>query len=267
MLLGSALATGLAGCGGSDSEGTTATTETTAPTTTATTTTTTTTTIAEMERTANPQDTVAAGNAAVRIAHLSPDAPNADVAVDGTTVFTDVGFTKVTPYIVLYPGEHRLTVTRTGENETIFQEKRSLDGRGYTMAAMGEASGVNKPFTIPKFADTVEPSGGDTALLRLIHASPDAPGLDVSVKGDDGLLFDQVTFSNRSDYAELPSGDHTLVVRRTSDANDGKVYGEFDVSLQAGTVNSSFAIGYLSPSWPLPDEPFRVKFVTDSKRK
>ena len=41
------------------------------------------------------------GDARVRVAHLSPDAPNVDVWVDGNYAFTDVAFEDITDYATL----------------------------------------------------------------------------------------------------------------------------------------------------------------------
>ena len=46
--------------------------------------------------------------AAVRLAHVSPDAPLVDLLVDGRLRLQDVNFTEVSSYLVLPAGDHEL---------------------------------------------------------------------------------------------------------------------------------------------------------------
>jgi len=52
--------------------------------------------------------------------------------------------------------------------------------------------------------------GGDTARLRVVHASPDAPAVDICADGS--LAFANATFPAATDYAELPAGTYDVRV-------------------------------------------------------
>jgi len=83
------------------------------------------------------------------------------------------------------------------------------------VAAIGEVS--EETFRPEIHVDDFEvPSEGDSSV-RLIHASLDAPAVDVTVAGSDAVLSDNLTFSNASEYVTVPEGTYTLEVRPATD--------------------------------------------------
>ncbi len=126
----------------------------------------------------------------------------------------------------------------------------------YTVAAVGEvgdsADRAFEPLVLK--GDNSDP-GADTARVRIAHASPDAPAVDVTIVSTDGALFDGVAFGEASSV-EVPAGDYTLQIRGDAESNDGDVVAAFDVSLEGGQVYTAFAAGYLSPE----DEPVDTAF-------
>jgi hypothetical protein len=82
--------------------------------------------------------------------------------------------------------------------------------------------------------------GDPMARIRVIHASPDAPAVDIALKGGD-VLIPELAFPNASDALEVPAASYDLEVR---------VAGTTDVALdlpgvvlEAGMVYDVFAIG------------------------
>lgn len=53
---------------------------------------------------------LAEGESRIRVIHLSPDAPNVDIIIDGETAFTDVGFLDATDYLNLPAGKYKIDV-------------------------------------------------------------------------------------------------------------------------------------------------------------
>jgi hypothetical protein len=214
--------------------------------------------------TSDPYAVVQEGNAALRVAHLSPDAPNVDVGVDGSTVLSDVAFETVSSYLVLSPGGHQVTVTPTGGETAVFDQELEVEAQAYTVAAIGEASGENQALEVVTFTDDVEPPESGTSRARLVHAAPDAPAVDVTVEGADLTLFDDVGYGTASDYAEVESGDYTVEVRPANENDDGDVVTTADVSLGDGTVVTAFATGYLAPDEAPADQPFGLTVTVDA---
>lgn len=267
-LLGSGIAAGIAGCTGGtavgqddDSNNTTTTAatgggnETTggAPED------------VEIETTNNPCEAVQEGNAAIRFAHLSPDAPTTDIdlGIEGVPVLDGVPFGTVTPYLVLPAKTFNVSVKPTEEDSPVFEGQLGLDAQAYTIAAMGEVADQNQSLTVKRYVDSVfAPPSGQTRV-RLVHAAPDAPAVDVTVEGMDTTLFNDVSFGQASNYATVDAGDYTTQIRPATDADDGEVATTFDARLPAGAVVTVFAMGYLSPGNAPANEPFRVKPVVD----
>jgi hypothetical protein len=81
----------------------------------------------------------------------------------------------------------------------------------------------------------------DEAFVRVVHASPDAPNVDVWVDGS--IVLTDVPFTAVSDYLALPAGDHAIAVT-ASGATDPVI--EADVTLSAGMSYTVAAIGPLA---------------------
>lgn len=202
-----------------------------------------------------------------RVAHLSPDAPNIDIYVDGERVREGISYGTVTDYRDLAPGTYTIQVVPAGEDpsEAVLEETveagdedPTLDG---LLAVIGEVAAENQPLQALFLDDDNSPVDPGTARVRVLHASPDAPAVDV-VAGETGdALFENVGFGE-SNYTEVPDGEYTLVIYPTGDRETSAF--EIDVSLAGGTVYSAFAIGYLEAENAPADEPFDILFTEDA---
>ena len=206
------------------------------------------------------------GSANVRVAHLSPNAPNVDVYVDDSAVLEDVPFGAVSGYLDLAAGTHTVEVTAAGDPETsVFEGDVSLEAeQSYTVAAVGELGEMaDQPFEPLVLEDDNADPGSDTARVRLVHASPDAPAVDVTLASNGDALYDGVGYGE-SGSVEVPAGDYTLQVRGDTAENDGDVAASFDVSLAGGQVYTAFAAGYLTPDDDPRDTPFDLLVAQDT---
>ena len=79
------------------------------------------------------------------------------------------------------------------------------------------------------------------AMLRVVHASPDAPNVDVWVDGE--TVLTDVPFTAVSDYLALPAGTYNVQVTATGDT--APVI-EADLTLEAGTAYTVAAHGLLA---------------------
>lgn len=72
-----------------------------------------------------------------------------------------------------------------------------------------------------------------TAKLRVVHASPDAPAVDVYVNGE--LTLEEVPFKAASDYLEVPAGTHTVeVFAAGTEYAEGEAALQEDITVEAG---------------------------------
>ncbi|MFW6382964.1 MAG: DUF4397 domain-containing protein [Haloferacaceae archaeon] len=192
--------------------------------------------------------------AGLRVAHASPDAPAVDVLVDGTAEVEGLEFRSVTDYLELEAGEYDLAVNVAGTDTTVFSaEAVDLAAEDYTAVALGEVESDDTDFTVGLFEDTNGANLDDEFRLRAIHASPDAPAVDVTVDDDDLTLFEDVAFGESSGYTTAPADEYEVEIRP---AGGGDPVFEADVSFEAGSTYTAFAVGYLTPDDEDADEAF-----------
>jgi hypothetical protein len=201
--------------------------------------------------------------ARVRAAHMSPDAPNVDVYVDGNAALEDVPFRAVSDYLEVPAGAHQFTITEAGnQDNAVFDQEVTLEAQDYTLVAAGELTSEDTDFQVLPLADDNSDPGGNQARLRAVHVSPDAGAVDVTVSAGP-VLFDGVEFTD-SGYVSVEANDYTAQVRPDTMDNDGEVVYDADVSLNGGTVYTAFASGYLSADDEPTDESFELTVAQDA---
>ena len=208
--------------------------------------------------TPTPVATPTPSTANVRVVHASPNAPAVDVYVDDNAVLEGVGFGAVSDYLELPAGTYTVGITAAGDPEAVvFRGDVTVAAdTDYTIVAAGEIGDMaGEAFAPLILTDDNSAPDDDTARIRLVHTSPDAPAVDVTLASTGDALFDGVPFGG-SGYIEVPAGDYTIDVRGDTGGNDGDVVASFDLSLAGGAVYTGFAVGYLSPG----DEPADTAF-------
>ncbi|MCU4751018.1 DUF4397 domain-containing protein [Halobacteria archaeon AArc-curdl1] len=150
--------------------------------------------------------------AGIRVVHAAPDAPNVDVYVDDEQVLTDVPYEEVSPYLEVEPGTYSVKVTAAGDEDTVvYDEELEVGEAFYTLAAIGELE--DDTFEVLVLTDA------GSSLVRLLHASPDAPDVDVRESETGAPLFETVGFGESTNYVAVPAGSYTLEVVPSSEAN------------------------------------------------
>jgi hypothetical protein len=205
--------------------------------------------------------TPAEGDAMLRVAHLAPDAPNVDVAVDGTTVLQDVAFETVSEYLPLTTGEHQVTVTPTGGNQAVFDQTVMLESGRQTAAAIGEVSGQNQEFTVTLLTDDGTTASAGNTRVRAVHTIPDAPAVDVTA--GQTVIADDLEFGEAGDYVTVPSDTQSIELRPQSLANDEEPVATFSVDPTEMAAQTIFATGYLEPTGGQPGA--RLVVATDAE--
>ncbi len=182
--------------------------------------------------------TFAADNARVRVVHASPDAPAVDVLVNEQPAFTNLAFKAVAPYAALPAGSYGVAVVPTGKTEPkVITATLPLDaGKDYTVIALNTLANI-EPLVL---TDNNSAPADGKAHVRFVHASPDAPAVDVAVKGGP-VIFSNVAFKGVGDYTPVDAGTYDLEVRL---AGTNTVALEVpNVTLSNGSVYTVFAMG------------------------
>jgi hypothetical protein len=202
----------------------------------------------------------------LRAVHASPNAPNVDIYADGTAVLEDVPFGAISQYLEVPAGERQLRITPAGDSETtVFEGAVPVAAdTDYTVVASGEIGDMaDESFQPLVLEDDNADPGEDMARVRAVHASPDAPAVDITVAASGDTLFDGVPYGESGAVA-VPAGEYTLEIRGDTESNDGDVVASYDVSLAGGQVYSAFAVGYLSPDDEPADTPFDLLLAQDT---
>lgn len=95
-----------------------------------------------------------AGKSAVRVWHLSPDAPRVDVFVNGKKTLSRVGYTQASAHLTLDPGAYRVVIRVAGTKTVVFQGRiRTRANRAYSAIALGSVGGSGAKFRVSTLRD------------------------------------------------------------------------------------------------------------------
>ncbi len=199
----------------------------------------------------------------LRVLHAAPNAPAVEVYVTapgdplgaplGTFAF---GETLTTDAVVVPEDTYRIRVAVPGSPPTVVYDSGAIDlpgGADLLVAAVTNTATGASPVsllattgtTTLEFLDVDTPSD-----VRVVHASPDAPNVDV-VANDDFASRPVVdlAFGEGTDYLGLPPGSINVKVVPTG--ADTPVVIDADLALAQGESYSVYATGLLADIAPL----------------
>ena len=205
-----------------------------------------------------PNTAVPAGSVRLRLVHAAPMAPQVDVylttpgadltasAAVGTFSFgQDLGPVEVTA------GEYQARVTLAGDASTVVYDTGSITlaaGGNLLLAAVENTATGASPISL-----VVQDGSGSaeildvaaTSDLRVVHASPDAPAVDVVVNDNfaDPLVSD-LEFPEATPFIGVPPATYNVKV--TDAATQGVVPIDANLDLMAGTRYTVLAVGNLA---------------------
>jgi hypothetical protein len=179
-----------------------------------------------------PDTAVSAGAARLFVLHGAAAAPQVDVFVTapgadlaasapvGTFSFKEIiGPAEVTA------GDYQIRVTAAGDSSAVVFDSGTVtltDGDDLTIAAVPNTSGGAAPISLVALngAGSLEILDVNTPTsLQVIHASPDAPAVDIVVNG--GVLVPGLAFPDATGFVETPGDTYNVAV--TVAGNPGAV--------------------------------------------
>jgi hypothetical protein len=187
----------------------------------------------------NDVTTPTKGAANVRVAHLSPDAPPVDVYVNSTKALSGVSFKDISSYLPVPAGSANFRVTpANAASPVVIDATVNLnEGGNYTVAATGLLASI-QPLVLEDDRGTTGQS-----KVRFVHASPDAPAVDLAVTGGP-VLFSGVSFRQASGYPQVAPATYDLEARPAG--TSAVALAVPGVTLRPGTNYTVFAVGLLS---------------------
>jgi hypothetical protein len=223
----------------------------------------------------------------LRVAHLSPDAPAVDVCVNPGSGFigpvlatagdsNGLAYPEVTSYVAVPAATYSVRIVAPGSANcnTALASLPDVTGvavaanSDYTAAAVGMLTpgASDDAFSIKLLLDDNTPDNSAKGYLRFVHASPDAPAVDVGLGSGSSFTavwtdveFGEVGQVSGKNYVETdPIANGTVSARATGTTADALVIP--GANLPAGAVATAFAIGNLDGT----PKPLKVLLCVDS---
>lgn len=180
----------------------------------------------------------------LRVVHTSPDAPQVDVLVDDKRELSNVPYKASSPYLNLISGTRNVKVNAAGTATSVINANLTLaTNADTTVLATGRLASI-APLVLTD--NNTAPSAGNIKL-RLVHAAPGAPSVDIYVTAPNASLasatpnFTNVPFRGVSSYLNVPAG--TYQVRITPTGTKTVAIDSGSVTLTAGQIRTAVAVG------------------------
>ncbi|MCX7921115.1 MAG: DUF4397 domain-containing protein [Clostridia bacterium] len=141
----------------------------------------------------------------VRFLHAYPGALSADIYVNGTLIYRNIGYGSFTPYLPVSPGSLNITVFPQGQfqrplsSTTVILPAQSI----FTLAITGSPGNAS----ILTISDPIAPIPPGTVMVRTVHLSPDSPRLDMTLPCGKSQ-FPNMGFKNVSNYIPFNPGTY-----------------------------------------------------------
>jgi hypothetical protein len=193
--------------------------------------------------------------------HGSPDAPAVDIFAGAAELADNLEFGFLTDPIQVSPGSYDLDfrVHDNGAVAASWTTPSLAAGERYLAVATGFAG--NSTFTVLALGDAFD-LGTSSPLVRVVHASPDAPAVDVGVVNGGftavpGLTNLAYTQSSAGAGTQVPAANLTIGLAAAGTTNP---VATFDVAPSVGLKAFAVAAGSLLGN----GETFRLVFVNTS---
>lgn len=154
------------------------------------------------------------GNARVRLINFSPDAGNVDLLeTGGDEWFSNVALGDASDYRDIAPGSYSADLRGGGDHRVLrtIPDVTFAETRVYDLIVVGQIA--DDSLEVQSLETEVSPpcsealgleAAGSDACIRMVHAAPDAPAIDVYV--NDAQIAKGLAFGTATEYAPVPSG-------------------------------------------------------------
>lgn len=221
---------------------------------------------------ANDFTAVSDGNARVEVVHAAPDAPLVDIYVTAPgadlgveSAVTTLAFTDNSGQVEVPAGDYQVRITVAGEPATVVYDSGTLtlaDGADLVVAAVTNTMTGASPVML-QVADgegaVLVPDVNAGADIRVVHASADAPAVDVTVNNAAEAAITGLEFLSATDFINLPAGDYLFDVAAAG--GSPVVLDDVPLTLATSDKLSVYAVGALG------DDTLTLAAVTEMQRR
>jgi hypothetical protein len=183
----------------------------------------------------------ASSTAKLLVTHASPDAPGVDLFVDNAKQNTTgaLTFPNSTAYLTLNSGSRGIKVNAANTSTSVINATLNFEkDKNYSLFVVDSLSKIS---TVLLTDDLTAPATGK-AHVRFVHLSPNAPAVDIAIKGG-AVLFANTAFKGSKPFTPVDAGTYDVDVRV---ANTTTVALPLTgIKLEAGKIYTFFARGFL----------------------
>ena len=190
------------------------------------------------------------GNARVRMLNLSPDAGELDLLeTGGDEWFGNVALGEISDYRDVAPGTYSADLR--AEDDRILQTVTDLtfeETRVYDVVTMGQLA--DDSLAVQSLITSVSPpcaevlgidGAGSDACVRIVHAAPDTPPVDVYL--NDAQITRNLEFGTATEYVAVPSGTGRGVRVTATDAPVEEAMIDWSFDFESGQAYVMLATG------------------------
>jgi len=186
-------------------------------------------------------------NPVVYAVHASPDAPAVDIYAGGAMLVENLDWGQISDPVQVPPGSYQLDFTATGGAAIAASDSVKNLSRGNRYLAIASGYLTSTPeFQLIPLVEMFNLISGDP-LVRVVHASPDAPRVDGGpvVEGSVSVIapdFEDLAFTDASpqEGTAVPAGPITIGIAATGQTTP---LFSFDLDVPAGGRLFGLAVG------------------------
>lgn len=187
--------------------------------------------------------------ARVYVIHASPDAPAVDVRSGDTVLLRRIAYGEANTRSPLNvpAGSVPIQVTATGTTNAVIDATLDLaPNRIYTVLAINRLAEI-APLVLQALPLRAAPApAAPTGIVRVTHASPDAPGVDIYLNNNRAIA--NLEFGKATELIELPAGAYTVAIRPAGAAANSTPVFETTLNVPANRTTEVVAMGLLAGS-------------------
>ncbi|PRR78911.1 hypothetical protein CLLI_12500 [Clostridium liquoris] len=179
----------------------------------------------------------------IRFLHAIPSALNIDIYLNDRLMASNLSFKKFTEYSPIAPGYYTLKIFVSGKtsNPIIDTSFFATPNNIFTAAAAGNLNNIHLKL-IEDIPMTIVPG---TTMIRFIHLSPDTPTVNVALTSREGIIFNNVSFGEVTNYQQVSPGHYgiqitaahsgsVILIVPSTPFGPNKFYSIYAVGLSAG---------------------------------
>ncbi len=174
------------------------------------------------------------------IANASPDSGDLFFYADNNNINSNpLNYTDAAGYYNFYLGERTFSIQDAEGNELATLEKTLTAQDFFSLFAVNTFTEIE----LVIYDDIFDFPPQNTASVRFINLSTDAPAINISSETED--FATALEFKQATDFIEVPAGTYDITY--TDDTNDTALYTDTDMVFYSGRVYTVYTKGYVTP--------------------